>query len=110
MERKLAKIEGTQEIEEMTSEKRRGRMAHVTTRNGGNRSDALTCLTRTRGFEVARVMRMRGRRARVVRKTLSDAIAWTTRPRDMRDLQNYRSRWQRFWAAFQPSFRPRNID
>ena len=27
-------MEGTQEIKEMTSEKRRGRMAHATARNG----------------------------------------------------------------------------
>ena len=30
LERKLAKMEGTQEIEEMTSEKRRGRMDDAT--------------------------------------------------------------------------------
>ena len=103
-------MEGTQGIEEMTSEKSRGRMAHATARNGRNQSDAFVCLTRPRGLEAARTTRKRGRRARVVREMLSDVNAWTTRTRDERDLQNYRSRWHRFRAAFQPSFRPRNID
>ena len=72
-------MEGTQGIEEMTSEKSRGRMAHATARNGRNQNDAFACLTRPHGLEAARMTRMRGRRARVVRKTLSDTIAWTTR-------------------------------
>jgi len=79
MERKLAKMEGTQETKEMTSEHRRGRMAHTTARNGKNRNDAFACLTRTRGLEYARMMRTSGRHVRVARKTLDDAHAWTTR-------------------------------
>ena len=64
-------MEGTQEVEEMTSEKWRGRMAHATARIG-----------------IAQVTRSRGRRARVASKTPNDASAWTTRSRDVRDLQN----------------------
>ena len=89
-------MEGTQGIEEMTSEKSRGRMAHATERTGRNQSDAFACLTRPRGLEAARTTRKRGRRARVVREMLSDANAWTTRTRDVRDLQNYKSCCQRF--------------
>ena len=79
-------MEETQGIEEMTSEKSRGRMAHATARNGRNQSDAFACLTRPRGLEAARTTRIRGRRARMIRKTLSDTIAWTTRTRDVHDL------------------------
>ena len=42
MKRKHAKMEGTQGIEEMTSEKSCGRMAHATARNGRNQSDKVT--------------------------------------------------------------------
>ena len=49
----------------MTSEYRRGRMAHATARNGENRNDAIACLTRTRGLESAQMTRTRGRRGRV---------------------------------------------
>ena len=62
LERKLAKMEGTQRIEEMTSEKSRGRMAHATTQNGRNQSDAFACLTRPCGLEATRTMHMRGTR------------------------------------------------
>ena len=103
-------MEGTHGIEEMTNEKTRDRMAHATARKGRNHSDVLACLTRPRRLEAARMTRMRGLRARVVRETLSDANSGTTRPRDVRDLQNYKSHWQRFWAVFQPSFRPKNTD
>jgi len=106
MKRKRAKVEGIQGIEEMTSEKSRGHMAHATARNGRNHSDTLACLTRPRGLEAARTMWMRGRREHVVREMLSDVNTWTTRPRDVCDLQNYKSHWQRSWAAFQPSSRP----
>ena len=61
-------MEGTQETKEMTSEHRRGRMAHATARNGENRSDAFACLTRTRGLESTRMTRTRRRRVRVARK------------------------------------------
>ena len=45
MKMKRAKMEGTQGIEEMTSEKSRGRMAHVTAQNGRNQSDRFAWLT-----------------------------------------------------------------
>ncbi|QHN96012.1 Retrotransposon gag protein [Arachis hypogaea] len=52
----------------MTSEYRRGRMAHATTRNGKNRNDAIACLTRTRGLESAQMTRTRDQRVRVTRE------------------------------------------
>ena len=45
MERKLAKMEGTQETKEMTSEHGRTSMAHANAWNGENRSNASACLT-----------------------------------------------------------------
>ena len=57
--RKLAKIEGTQEIEEMTSEKRRGRMVHATARIGNCTSDAKEWTTRPRGKAKRRMTRTR---------------------------------------------------
>ena len=71
LERKLAKTEGTQEFEEITSEKWRGRMAHATARRSANRSDAAAWFARPRGLESA-----------------SDVSAWMTRARDMCDLHN----------------------
>ena len=58
-------MEETQGIEEITSEKSRGRMAHATALNRRNQSDTFACLTRPRGLEAARTTRKRGRRTRV---------------------------------------------
>ena len=65
MERKHAKMEGAQEIKEITSEKRRGRMDDATARKKGNRNDAAARMTRPRELETAQVTRRRGRRVRV---------------------------------------------
>ncbi|QHN96742.1 uncharacterized protein DS421_18g621250 [Arachis hypogaea] len=59
MERKLAKMEGTQETKKMTSKHRRARMAHACVRNGEICSDACACLTRTRGLEFCKMTRAR---------------------------------------------------
>ena len=44
-------MEGTQEIEKMTSEKQRGRMDDATAQRRSNRSDAAAWMTRPREME-----------------------------------------------------------
>ena len=58
-------MEGPQEIEEMTSEKRHDRMDDATARRRANRNDAAAWMTRPRGKAECRMMRPHERRDHV---------------------------------------------